>query len=652
MRPSRIKGLCVSIPVLVSATVFLVIAGSAQAIVPSGSLSQLPSPSNCVSIDGGNAGCGTLIPSGLSHIKDVAISPDGQNVYAAGQPAGGALIEFSRNQATGALSEIGCVTGGETQCASENDTAKATAMNEPEIVKVSPNGANVYVTTTQANALVTFSRDPETGLLTETGCISHNASTGCAITEAHGLDGPGEITVSPDEKNVYVTSYFESAVAEFARNTTTGELSPLPSPNECISSDAASKCATVTAAGLEQASSLAVSPDGANVYVAAVGESGGDVAELERNPTEGALKQLGSPNACLSTEVVACTHVIDMYGPGEITVSPDGHNVYANSFDFNAVLEFERNTSGPEAGALKQLEAPNTCVSSEAKTPEHCKSAKGIQGPFGMAISPDGADLYATGSTSDAIATFTRNPSTGALAQFGEPYECITEGTSGCGTNNAVGLKGAFLPVVSPDGTNVYVGGEDGSIAEFARAVKPTVSEIEPHSGSEAGSTEVTITGSGFAEGASVEFGTTPALSVKVESATSIKAVSPAGSGSNLQVAVTNPAGTSPAVSADEFTYTTPTEPTIGEIAPTYGSELGETKVTIIGSEFLAGSEVHFGSTAAKSVTVDSGTSITATSAPGVGTVNVTVTTPYGTSAVTKVDEYKYVYVPPHELEV
>ena len=441
---------------------------------PTGSLAQLPSPSNCVSFEGagGDLGCGTLIPSGLERIRGITISPDGRNVYAADHLKGsaGALIEFSRNQATGALSEIGCVTGGTTVCAPENDVPEVKAMNAPEIVKVSPNGANVYVTTTLENALVTFSRNPETGLLTETGCIVHAAVAGC-IGGVHGLEGPGEITVSPDEKNVYVTSYLESAVAEFTRDTTTGELSPLASPNECISSDAASKCGTVTAAGLEQASSLAVSPDGANVYVAAVGESGGDVAELERNPAEGALKQLGGANACLTTETVAgCTHVIDMYGPAEIIVSPDGHNVYANSFNFNAVLEFERNTSGPEAGALKQLAAPNTCVSSEATTPEHCKSAKGIQGPFGIAISPDGSNLYATGEFNNAIAAFTRNPSTGELTQLEAPYECITEAASGCSTSNAVGLKTAFLPAVSPDGANVYVGGEGGSIAEFARS--------------------------------------------------------------------------------------------------------------------------------------------------------------------------------------
>ncbi len=443
------------------------------------------------------------------------------------------------------------MTGGTTVCSPENDVSEAKAMNAPEIVKVSPNGANVYVTTTLESALVTFSRNPETGLLTETGCIVHAALAGCT-GGVHGLEGPGEVTVSPDEKNVYVTSYLESAVAEFARDTATGELSPLASPNECISSDAKSKCGTVTASGLEQASSLAVSPDGANVYVAAVGESGGDVAELERNPAEGALKQLGGANACLTTETVAgCSHVIDMYGPAEIIVSPDGHNVYANSFNFNAVLEFSREPSG----GLTQLAAPNTCVSSEATTPEHCESAKGIQGPFGIAISPDGSNLYATGELNNAIAAFTRNPSTGELTQLETPYECITEAASGCSTSKAVGLKTAFLAVVSPDGTNVYVAGENkSSISEFARAVTPTVTGVNPNSGSEAGGTEVEVTGSGFIEGATVMFGASPASHVRVNSAGSITATSPGGVGT-VEVTVTTDSGTSEKSALHHFKY-------------------------------------------------------------------------------------------------
>ena len=64
--------------------------------------------------------------------------------------------------------------------------------------------------------------------------------------------------------------------------------------------------------------------------------------------------------------------------------------------------------------------------------------------------------------------------------------------------------------------------------------------------------------------------------------------------------------------------------------------------VTIIGSGFTAATSVSFGSVPAKSFTVQSGTSITAVSPPGAGTVDVTVTTPLGTSATGPGDDYTY----------
>jgi DNA-binding beta-propeller fold protein YncE len=441
---------------------------------PTGALSQLPSPSNCVSVEGatGDMGCGTLIPSGLEKVVHVAVSPDNRNVYAAGTNA---LIEFSRSQATGALEEIGCVTGGATTCSATNDTPDAIAMDRPEAIAVSPDGKNVYVTTEEAGpgvgAVVTFSRESGTGLLTETGCISHSPSSECAIKNAHGLEGPGEVVVSADGLNVYTASFEEQAVAEFVREPTTGALSRLSSPNECISSSAVkSECATTNASGLEEASSVALSTDGKNLYVAATGSggsSGGDIAEFERDTSkEGVLKQLKAPNSCLtSTGVTGCATANDISGPGELVVSPDGKNVYANSFGENAVLEFARDES---TGDLSQVPSPNECIST--KVIGGCSLAKGIEGPFGVAISPDGSDLYATGIGANAIATFERAASGGALTQFAVPYECITENASGCATNNAVGLKAAWLPVISPDGANVYVGGEHGQLVEFARA--------------------------------------------------------------------------------------------------------------------------------------------------------------------------------------
>ncbi len=441
---------------------------------PSGSLSQLPSPSNCVSVEGagGDLGCGTLIASGLEDQVAIAVSPDGRDVYATGSNA---LIEFSRNQATGALTEIGCVTGGTVACAPENDQAKATAMNDPATVAISPNGDSVYVATEEAGAVVSFSRDSGTGLLTETGCVSHDTATGCAVEGAPGMKEPGKVQVSSDEKNVYVTSFGEQAVAEFERSTSgaeEGALKQLPPPNECISSEPATKCKT-TAVGLNEVSGLALSSDGKNLYAAATGSggsSGGDIAEFERHTSgseEGALTQLAGSNACLtSTGVTGCASALDINGSGELIVSPDGQNVYANSFVENAILEFSRESSGE----LKQLAGPNTCISSSATTPSGCTSVKGIEESFGMAISPDGSDLYATGIADNAVATFERSASGGALTQFAAPYECITENAAGCGTNKAVGLEEAWLPVISPDGANVYVGGAHGQLVELARS--------------------------------------------------------------------------------------------------------------------------------------------------------------------------------------
>jgi hypothetical protein len=64
----------------------------------------------------------------------------------------------------------------------------------------------------------------------------------------------------------------------------------------------------------------------------------------------------------------------------------------------------------------------------------------------------------------------------------------------------------------------------------------------------------VTITGSGFAVGATVSFGGVPATGVTLVTSTSITAISPAGSGT-VDVTVSTPGGTSAMVAADLFTY-------------------------------------------------------------------------------------------------
>ncbi len=619
--------------------------------VPSGTLSQLPS-FNCVSEEeaGGTPACTTLVPSGLSSTYKAQVSPENNNVYSVA--INGALVEYSRNQANGSLTVIGCVTSASTVCASADETKEVATMENPAAIAISPDGKNAYVVTQGHNNLVEFSRDPGTGLLTEIGCIS-KADTECADHEAKGLNQPYGITVSPDGENVYVASYSDEAVAEFSRNTTTGELTQLASPNNCVSSTSLSECGTTNAIGLEHAIGVVVSPGGEDVYVAAGGEEGaGAIASFKRE-AGGALTQLPTTEACISEANTSCLFGAAIDGPEDLVISPDGKNVYTNSYKDNAVIELTRNVS---TGGLTQNQTPNACVTTEAITGQtsRCSPAKGIEGALGVAIGPDGKNLYASGSTDDAEVAFARESNEGELEQLESPYECVTSKPSGCGAgfDELTGLGEARRVTVSPDGTNVYVAGQSShAIAELARTITPKVTSISPETGSEAGSTEVTIHGSGFAEGASVEFESKPALNVTVNSASEITATSPAGSGSKLPVIVTNQAGISPAEATNEFTYTTPSQPTIGEIAPTYGTELGGTEVTIIGTEFLPGAEVRFGANPATSVTVDSGKEITATAPAGaLGVANVTVTTPHGTSSITPGDEYKYVYVPPKKL--
>ena len=72
------------------------------------------------------------------------------------------------------------------------------------------------------------------------------------------------------------------------------------------------------------------------------------------------------------------------------------------------------------------------------------------------------------------------------------------------------------------------------------------------------------------------------------------------------------------------------------------GPAAGGTSVTITGHNFAPGATVRFGSAAATNVVVRSSTSITATSPPGSGTVDVIVTTTRGSSAVSPADEFTY----------
>ncbi len=173
----------------------------------------------------------------------------------------------------------------------------------------------------------------------------------------------------------------------------------------------------------------------------------------------------------------------------------------------------------------------------------------------------------------------------------------------------------------------------------------PEVASLSPTSGPTSGGTTVTITGSGFTGATGVVFGSTPATSFQVTSDTQITATDPAEAAGTVDVQVTSAFGTSSKVASDQFTYTN--GPSVSSVSPASGPVGGGTTVTIEGSGFGGATAVSFGATAATSFNVVSDTEIAATApAEAAGTVDVVVTTPYGTSAKSAADDFSYVAAP------
>jgi len=428
---------------------------AALAAGPLGSLSQLASPNNCI---GSAPECGTTSTANLNGSSAIVVSPDGKNVY---MLDGGSVSEFSRN-ADGSLEEL----------AAPNDCIGSTS-----------------------------------------GCVT-----------ATGMSFANGIAISPDGRNVYVVGTDSNeigAIVEFARNTN-GSLTQLASPNDCIGetrpSAPMSACGTKTGHGLADPVAVAVSPDGANVYVA--DDSAGAIVEFARN-ANGSLTQLTGANNCIQEQNSSAPDCNTVTGQGlsnadSVSISPDGHNVYVAGSD--TIAEFGRNANG----SLAQLASPNNCIQEQADGGTECgtETGVGVAGIVSLEVSPDGRNLYSSeGNYTGAIGEFTRNAN-GSLTQLGGANNCIEENSSGdgthppegCGTNTGHGLGEGGTLQVSPDGADVYVAATSddcnepchAALAEFARNAAGSLTQlpspnncIEEQGGSDCGNE----TGHGLSDG-------------------------------------------------------------------------------------------------------------------------------------------------------
>jgi hypothetical protein len=202
------------------------------------------------------------------------------------------------------------------------------------------------------------------------------------------------------------------------------------------------------------------------------------------------------------------------------------------------------------------------------------------------------------------------------------------------------GATGGFNDIHQVQNVNISVG---------ALPPAPTVTAVSPTSGTTSGGTLVNITGTGFTGATSVKFGSAAATNFSVNSDTNITATAPAGTAGPVDVTIVGPGGISATSSADQFTYTPPPVPTVTGVSPGSGPSTGGTPVTITGTGFTGATAVNFGSGNAATFSVANDTTITATAPPNakLGAVDITVTTPGGTSATSTADQFTFVTPPP-----
>jgi hypothetical protein len=194
-----------------------------------------------------------------------------------------------------------------------------------------------------------------------------------------------------------------------------------------------------------------------------------------------------------------------------------------------------------------------------------------------------------------------------------------------------------------PEELGEYLGAQMAAANLEGGEPAPTVKKLSVKTGPAAGGTTVTLTGTGFTGASAVRFGATDATSFTVNSATSITAVSPAGTSGTVDVRVTTPNGANGSFRNDQFKYG---NPTITTVSPSSGPKAGGTSVTVSGSGFAPGAAttVKFGTRLASSAECSSTTTCTVVAPPAAKAATVDVTAKAGgkTSAKSAADHYAY----------
>jgi uncharacterized repeat protein (TIGR01451 family) len=309
---------------------------------------------------------------------------------------------------------------------------------------MSADGRFVYSTAAQSGKLLVWKRELS-------GAAAGDLSLVQTIAEADvlaggvvsGMGGIAGLTISRNQKHLYVVSSVDNRLLVFSRDAVTGLL-------DWVAAYADGQDNVV---GMEGPVSVTVSPDDSFVYVAAELPSAvvdsGAVVVFQRDAATGVLTFVERLRDGFGSIAPDSNVIVD---PRQMLISPDGNYMYVNGSGSDAVALFSRNVS---TGRLTYVSAVREGDIQGALT------VSGLGFVYAMAMSSNGEYLYVTGLGGDAVAVFDRDAGTGELT-FLKAYVQGADGGSA--------IDGASALVLSAQGTYLYVTGlNSNAVSVFKR---------------------------------------------------------------------------------------------------------------------------------------------------------------------------------------
>ncbi len=273
--------------------------------------------------NGGLGGCQAAPGEPLRGAAGIAVSPSGGDVYVV-SGLSQSVTRLSR-AADGQVSFGSCTAPASAGCEPLGGGLLAGAAG----IALGPGGTDVYVASTDSGTLTHFARSAD-GDLELRACFSGGGVPGCRALRGNSLGGADAVAVSADGRDLYVASYSSAAVVRFRRGPNGGLAY-----RGCIADGGANGCRRLPGGSLSGAAGIAVSPSGREVYVAA---QVGTVTRLRTVERRG-LVFAGCISDRASKGCVRARRSALSQATG-IAASPNGRDLYVTAQEDNSIVHF------------------------------------------------------------------------------------------------------------------------------------------------------------------------------------------------------------------------------------------------------------------------------------------------------------------------